>query len=245
MRVRRIVLLTVTLVLFSLPVVTFKHHMCGGAEGDEDLRRSAEMMDKVARTTFAPVYPALAKQIVDDTGVSEGVCVELGCGSGALGLALLKVTKLVVYAVDINPYAVAIAQRNAVEAGLSTRFYPMLGDALNLPFKDGFADLVVSRGMIPFIKEKSIVFKEAYRVLKSGGVAYIGGGFSRMFDEETVLKIVRQSVWGEPGKLPMRRIGKKEFEEQLKAAGILDYKIVEDRYPSGESYGLWVMFRKR
>ena len=245
MRVRRIVLLTVTLVLFSLPVVTFKHHMCGGAEGDEDLRRSAEMMDKVARTTFAPVYPALAKQIVDDTGISEGVCVELGCGSGALGLALLKITKLVVYAVDINPYAVAIAQRNAVEAGLSTRFYPMLGDALNLPFKDGFADLVVSRGMIPFIKEKSIVFKEAYRVLKSGGVAYIGGGFSRMFDEETVLKIVRQSVWGEPGKLPMRRIGKKEFEEQLKAAGILDYKIVEDRYPSGESYGLWVMFRKR
>jgi len=219
--------------------------MCGGAEGDEDLRRSAEMMDKVARTTFAPVYPALAKQIVDDTGISEGVCVELGCGSGALGLALLKITKLVVYAVDINPYAVAIAQRNAVEAGLSTRFYPMLGDALNLPFKDGFADLVVSRGMIPFIKEKSIVFKEAYRVLKSGGVAYIGGGFSRMFDEETVLKIVRQSVWGEPGKLPMRRIGKKEFEEQLKAAGILDYKIVEDRYPSGESYGLWVMFRKR
>jgi len=236
--------LVVVLALFSVAVVTFRHQ-CGWATDDEELKRSAEMMDKTARTTFAPVYQALARQIVEDTGISEGVCVELGCGSGALGLALLRITKLVVYAVDINPYAVAIAQRNAVESGLSTRFYPMLGDALNLPFKDGFADLVVSRGMIPFIKEKSVVFKEAYRVLRRGGVAYIGGGFSRMFDEETVLKIVRQSIWGEPGKLPMRRIGKKEFEDQLKVAGILDYKIIEDRYPSGENYGLWVMFRKR
>jgi len=210
---------------------------------EEELKRSAERMAETTRTTFAIVYPALAKQIVEDTGIKEGVCVELGCGPGALGLALARITNLKVYAVDINPYAVAIAQKNAVESGLGDRFYAMFGDALNLPFKDGFADLVVSRGMIPFIEDKARVFKEAYRVLKRGGVAYIGGGFSRMLDERTVMEIVRKSIWGTPEKLPMRRITKQEWEKHLKAAGITDYRIIEDRYPSG-SYGTWVMFRK-
>lgn len=214
------------------------------APSDEELRRSAERMAEVARTTFAPVYPALARQIVEDTGIKEGICIELGCGSGALGLALVKVTNLKVYAIDINPYAVAIAQRNAVEAGLGHRFYPMVGDALNLPFKDGFADLVVSRGMIPFIEDKAAVFKEAHRVLKVGGAACIGGGFSRMLDEEMVKRIVAKTIWGSPDKLPMRRIGMAEWERHLKSASITNYRIIQDRYPSGNAYGTWVIFRK-
>lgn len=215
----------------------------GQTETEEDrLKRSAERMAEVAKTAFAPVYPALARQIVEDTGIKEGVCVELGCGSGALGLALARITKLRVYAIDINPHAVAIAQRNAVESGLSDRFYPMFGDALNLPFKNDFADLVVSRGMIPFIEDKARVFREAWRVLKPGGAAYIGGGFSRMLDEGTVVDIVRKS-WGELQKLPITRITKEQWERHLKDAGIQNYRIIEDRYQSG-SYGTWVMFKK-
>ncbi|MCS7252709.1 MAG: class I SAM-dependent methyltransferase [Armatimonadota bacterium] len=214
-----------------------------GVESEDELKRSAERMAEVARTTFAPVYPALAKQIVEDTGVKEGICVELGCGPGSLGLALVKITRLRVYAIDINPYAVAIAQRNAVESGLSERFYPMLGDALNLPFKNDFADLIVSRGMIPFVEDKAAVFKEAFRVLRKGGVAYIGGGFSRMLDERTVSEIVRKSIWADPAKLPIRRITKEQWEKHLKDAGIRNYRVIEDRYQSG-SYGTWVMFKK-
>jgi len=216
----------------------------GQTEGDvESLRQAAERMAETARTKFAPVYPALAKQIIEDTGVKEGICIDLGTGPGALGIALAKAGNFKVYAVDINPFAVAIAQKNAVEAGVSDRFFPMLGNALDLPFKDNFADLVVSRGMIPFIEDKAAVFREAYRVLKKGGAAYIGGGFSRMLDEETVVKIVKEA-WGAPQKLPMRRMPREFWEEQVKKAGITNYRIIEDRYPSGV-YGTWIMFKKQ
>lgn len=210
---------------------------------DEGLKRSAERMAEVARTTFAPVYPALAKQIVEDTGIKEGVCVELGCGAGLLGLALAKITNLKIYAIDINPYAVAIAQKNAVEANLSDSFYPMFGDAANLPFKDNFADLIISRGMVPLVEDKVAVFREAYRVLKPGGVAYIGGGFSRMLDEETVKRIV-EKVWGSWERIPMKRFTREEWIGFLKSAGITEFRIIEDRYDSGV-YGMWFMFRKR
>jgi len=228
----------VSLVLFHLQVTV------GQTEGDvESQKQAAERMAETARTKFALVYPALAKQIIEDTGVKEGICVDLGTGAGALGIALARAGNFKVYAVDINPFAVAIAQKNAVEAGVSDCFFPMLGNALDLPFKDNFADLVVSRGMIPFIEDKVTVFREAHRVLKKGGVAYIGGGFSRMLDEETVTKIVKE-VWGDPQKLPMHRMPKEFWEEQVKKAGITNYRIIEDRYPSGV-YGIWVMFKKQ
>ena len=200
-------------------------------------------MAESARTKFAPVYPALAKQIIEDTGVKGGICVDLGTGPGALGIALAKAGNFKVYAVDINPFAVAIAQQNAVEAGVSDRFFPMLGNALDLPFKDNFADLVVSRGMIPFIEDKAAVLRDAYRVLKKGGAAYIGGGFSRMLEEETVVKIVK-GAWDDPQKLPMRRIPKELWEQQVKKAGITNYRLIEDQFPSGV-YGTWVMFKKQ
>ncbi len=40
---------------------------------------------KTALGSFAPVYPALAKQIVDDYGITEGVCVDLGGGVWVAG----------------------------------------------------------------------------------------------------------------------------------------------------------------
>ena len=49
-----------------------------------------------ARTVFAPVYPALARQLTQDYGKIKGVAVDLGGGEGSLALELAKATDLTV-----------------------------------------------------------------------------------------------------------------------------------------------------
>lgn len=46
-----------------------------------------------------------------------------------------------------------------------------------MPFPDEFVDVVFSQGSIIFWNDLTVAFKEIYRVLKPGGVGYIGRGF--------------------------------------------------------------------
>jgi SAM-dependent methyltransferase len=130
----------------------------------------------VATGRFAPVYPVLADQIVQDYGITTGICVDMGGGCGALAIALAKATNLTVYVLDIDPVAVRLCNLLADEAGLTGRVRGVEGDATSMPFRDGFADLVVSRNSIFAWPDQFAGLREAHRILKPGGVAYIGGG---------------------------------------------------------------------
>ncbi|NLV17082.1 MAG: SAM-dependent methyltransferase, partial [Syntrophomonadaceae bacterium] len=55
---------------------------------------NAVEFDQVAREIFAPVYPVLAEQIIEQSGISKGCCLDLGCGGGYLGLALARISEL-------------------------------------------------------------------------------------------------------------------------------------------------------
>lgn len=149
-------------------------------------------MYQVATGDFAPIYPALAQQIVEDYGITKGICVDVGGGTGHLGMELAKRTDLTVYNLDIDTDAVRLSGILVDEANLRGRVLPVEGDALNMPFKDGFADLVVSRGSIPFWPDREQGLRECYRILKPGGVAYIGGGFSRILPDEIRTPIVER-----------------------------------------------------
>jgi ubiquinone/menaquinone biosynthesis C-methylase UbiE len=146
-----------------------------------------------SHTDFAPVYPALARQIVHDYGVTRGVAVDLGGADGSLAIELAKITQLKVYDVDLNPAAVRLCNILAEQNGLEGRVVALEADATDLPLRDGLADLVVSRNSLFNWKDKMAGFREAYRILKPGGVAYMGGGFSRFMDPETLKRLVDQS----------------------------------------------------
>ena len=138
---------------------------------------AAQSMDKIAKTIFAPVYPAIAENIVSRFGIAEGTCVDIGSGPAALSIALAKASKMKVFALDLNPFSGPIAQGNILAASVNDRVKSVLGSVDRMPFGNNFADLVVSRGSFFFWPDLEAAFNEIYRILKPGGQTYIGGGF--------------------------------------------------------------------
>lgn len=149
---------------------------------------------KVASTVFAPVYPALARQLVLDYGITKGIAVDLGGAEGSLAMELARITDLKIYNVDINPAAIRLCNFLAEKNKLSGRVVALEADATSLPLRDAFADLVVSRNSIFSWPDRTAGLREAYRILKPGGVAYIGGGFSRLVGPDDLKSML---AWSE------------------------------------------------
>jgi SAM-dependent methyltransferase len=198
-------------------------------------------MYRVATGEFAPVYPALAQQIVQDYGITEGVCVDVGGGTGHLAMELAKRSKLTVYNLDIGPDAVRLSGILVDEADLRGRVRPIEGDAQDMPFKDGFADLVVSRGSVPFWPDRAKGILECYRILKPGGVAYIGGGFSRILAPEIRTGIVERHTKAFAQSLPEGFKRPNDLDEVARKAGIPEgqFRLIKEPIR-----GAWLEIRK-
>jgi ubiquinone/menaquinone biosynthesis C-methylase UbiE len=202
--------------------------------------------DRRAAPRFQKVYGNISRQIVDDYGVTNGLAVDIGCGPGQLVLELARTTDLHTIGVDIEPECIAIARRHAKEAGLEGRADFICADAHSLPLPDSYADLVVSRGTLPFLRDQALAIREVYRVLKPGGIAFLGGGMGRYTLEEEARKLYPQGVspeaaldWGRGQTredsifpFPVR-----SFEALMTKAGVAEYTVTNEG-------GRWVAFRK-
>lgn len=56
----------------------------------------------------------------------------------------------------------------AREAGLDN-VEVRIGDAMSLPLEDASADVVISNGVLNLTPDKSVAYREVYRVLRPGG----------------------------------------------------------------------------
>ena len=196
--------------------------------------------DEIVRNVFAPIYPVITQQIVERTNIKEGICIDLGTGTGALARAIAKITNLKVYALDISNDMLKLTEKYIKEEGLEGKIIPILGDVHNMPFKDNFADLIISRGSMFFWNDKIKAFKEIYRVLKPDGMAYIGGGFgNRELREKIFAEMRRRNPnWDNEVKSRMKNHNKEILEDILNKAGILNYNIIDD------DSGLWILIKK-
>ena len=196
--------------------------------------------DEIVRNVFAPIYPVIAKQIVERTNIKEGICIDLGTGTGALARAIAKITNLKVYALDISKDMLKLTEKYIKEEGLEGKIIPILGDVHNMPFEDNFADLIISRGSMFFWNDKIKAFKEIYRVLKLDGMAYIGGGFGNRELREKIFAEMRKRNpnWDNEVKSRMKNHNKEILEDILDKAGIPNYKIIDD------DSGLWILIKK-
>lgn len=127
---------------------------------------------------FYPVFPLLADDFLQKSGITKGVCLDLGAGNGYLGLALAEKSHLQVRLVDVDSEMLEFAQENIRARQLVDRVDTVRADVEALPFQDNYAQLIVSRGSIFFWKNQVAGLNEVYRVLAPGGMSFIGGGFA-------------------------------------------------------------------
>jgi ubiquinone/menaquinone biosynthesis C-methylase UbiE len=131
----------------------------------------------IAEHIFAPIYPVIAAHIVKESGINQGICLDLGCGIASLGIAVAEITDLQVYGVDFSTKMCRLSKDKAHRHCLSDKVTPLQADVHLLPFRNNCADLIVSRGSVFFWKDMPMAFREISRVLAPGGQAWIGGGF--------------------------------------------------------------------
>ncbi len=202
--------------------------------------------DAGAAPRFQKVYENICRQLIDDYRVVRGVALDIGCGPGQMTVALAQMTELHVIGVDIEPEAIEVAGGHSQEAGLADRCRFVCADAHSLPFPDNYADLIVSRGTLPFLRDQALAIREVYRVLKPGGVAFLGGGMGRYTPVEEAKKLYPKGVspetaldWG-PGETREDSIFPfpvHSFDVLMTKAGITNYKVVNEG-------GRWVEMTK-
>lgn len=101
---------------------------------------------------------------------SNEVIVDLGCGAGAdLCISALLVGNAGrAVGIDVTPAMIAKARDVAQAVGLENAELHV-ADMETLPLADASVDVVISNGAINLSAHKPCVFKEIFRVLKSGG----------------------------------------------------------------------------
>ena len=203
----------------------------------------------IANTVLAPVYGPLAEQIVAEYNLAtkQGIGIDVGSGPGHLIIEFCKRTRHMEWInADIDPHFFPFFLKAAEEAGVRHRVRAEQADAQAMPFADSYADIVVSRGSFQFWQNRRQAFAEIYRVLKPGGIALIGRGFSPNLPVETARKI--RAKQRQSGKLPRYDVAgtAAELRGIMQALGIEDHRI---RIPKpagsdGVNYGIWLEFRK-
>jgi len=126
--------------------------------------------------SLTPLYEQSAEHILNQTGITKGICLVYGCGEGRLAFELAKRTDMMIIGVDTDTVKINTAAEKLMEAGLygarvTVRHVTSFD---NLPLTKYIANLIVSDHMIAFGQCVGSA-EEMFRLLRpSGGVAYLG-----------------------------------------------------------------------
>ncbi len=157
--------------------------------------------------------------------IKEGETV-LDLGSGA-GFDCFLASKLVgpdgkVIGVDMTAEMVARAKDNAIKGGYKNVEF-RIGEIEALPVEDNTIDAIISNCVINLVPDKGKAFKEAFRVLKSGGRLMV----SDIVLLKTLPESIRESVDAYVGCIS-GALMKDDYLNAIKLAGFNDVNVVDE-----------------
>ncbi|HOO37786.1 MAG TPA: class I SAM-dependent methyltransferase [Deltaproteobacteria bacterium] len=201
---------------------------------------SPEELDDIVNSIFMPVYPVIARQVLERTRCRGGICIDLGSGPARLTIELARMGRFSLYAVDFSHEINRIARKNIARKNLSGRILPVTADVSNLPFAGNSADLIVSRSSIFFWENLKETFSAMYRIVKPGAKAYLGGGFGTAELKRSITEQMKhRDGWEEKIARRLGRASMENIRQELDNAGIRDYTVIHD------DSGLWFCIEKR
>jgi SAM-dependent methyltransferase len=187
---------------------------------------------------WGKIYPFLTSQIASLYQKDSGTVLELGPFSGGISMELAKrYPGFKVTIADESPQVLEYFEEEIKAAGLSGAIEIGKTALDSLEFNDSQFDLVIFRGAFFFLDEKGKIFRDIFRVLKKGGMAFVGGGFGKDTPNELIYEIADESRELND-RLGRRRISVKELEEIIRRAAL------DDRCRIVEEGGMWVIIRK-
>ena len=206
---------------------------------------AATKMEEVARSRKV-VYSELADYLVRRFDLSEktGVGIDIGGGPGDLIVHLAKRTRQYYWInADINTWCVRPFTVNTLKENIAHRTGFVFADACALPFRDNYADIAVSRGSYQFWPDLEKGMSEILRVLRSGGVAFVGRGVAPTMPEAEVRKLAKAGRIGGPKYDPDKDA--ERFRDLMQKLGIPQFEVIRN-IPEDPNlnYGVWLYFRK-
>lgn len=195
-----------------------------------DLKRVNDLWKKV--------YPYLASQIMEEYQRNSGSILELGpfsCGISRELMVLYPEFKVTIAAE--SPNVIEYIDEEIDGFGLSEKIDIIETSYNSLVFSDDRFDLVILRGGFFLLDSGGQLFREIFRVLKPGGMAFVGGGYGKDIPLELIAEIADKSR-ERNNRLGRVRVGVEELKEIIKRSQLAE------RCSIVEKGGLWVYIRK-
>jgi arsenite methyltransferase len=119
-----------------------------------------------------PMHPTRDRVLANAGVVSGDVVLDVGTGSGLIAFGALPLVAeegRVIFS-DVSEVLVEHCRREAAELGVSSRCEFLVASAENLAdVPDETVDVVTTRSVLIYVKDKKRAFREFFRVLRPGG----------------------------------------------------------------------------
>lgn len=193
--------------------------------------RDEDIIEQI-NTLWLPVYPFMADHVIALSELQSGHVLDLGPFAGGLAISLLgKSVAFHAKVVDESERLLQWTARRAHDEGCFSRLALSRAVIEPIPEPDASFDLVLVRGAFFFLTP--LLLREIKRVLRAGGLAWVGGGYGPLTPDEVIVPIAERSKqWNEA--IGKQRITIEEAQKLIVNAGVASSARV-----STEG-GLWI-----
>jgi len=186
---------------------------------------------------WEPVYPYLSQQILELYNRKDGNILEIGPFSGVI-FNLQKRNKGSSFLIATFPPGMGnFFYEETIKQKVEDKIRVIETDPALTGIEESSIDLAIFRGAFFFPSLFKVNFSAIYRVLKTNGVGFIGGGFGK-FTPDSVIKDI-----GKRSRELNLQIGKIEINEDRLRQDI-QAEIMEGEMEVISERGLWVLIRK-